>query len=759
MANIAWLNELSNKDVSIAGGKGASLAEMYNFKLPVPPAFIVTCEAFKKFLEHTGIKGHVFGLLRELDVDDTSKLEEASEKIKEIIVHTNIPENMKADIVEAYDNLNIDEEVLKETNNDVLKLVKTGRDMPFVAVRSSATAEDTEGASFAGQQETFLNVKGEKELLEAVRKCWASLYTPRAIFYRIKNNFPHEKVLIAVVVQKMINSKKSGVVFSVNPATNVNEIVIEAGFGLGEAVVSGAINPNLYILDKETLEIKKKDIKKQTWMFTRDNLSGQTVKKNLNEEYWDVPALSEQEIKKLGELTLKIERHYGKPQDIEFAIDNKVYIVQSRPITTLNKKISKEEVSGELILEGLAASSGVGKGRVQRIEEKNISDFKEGNILVTTMTNPSFVPIMKKARAIVTDEGGLTAHASIVSRELGIPCIVGTERATKILKEGEEITVDATHGKVYKGIVGSIKEEKVEISEEMIHTQTMTKIKANVDLPESVERALKINADGIGLLRLEMMIVNGGMHPAEYVRENKINDYIKLLKENIEKIARPFKGKQVWVRTSDIRTDEYRDLKGGDRENKEDNPMLGIHGVRRGLVDKEILKAEFRAIKELHEHGLKDIGVMIPFLISVDELRKTKEVMRSIGLEPCKDIEFGVMVETPAAVWIIEELCKEGINFISFGTNDLTQLTLGIDRNNERLASLFTEMHPAVLREIEHVINVCKRHNVETSICGQAASNPKMAEFLIRLGIDSLSCNIDAVGKIRLLAAKIEKEI
>jgi len=256
-----------------------------------------------------------------------------------------------------------------------------------------------------------------------------------------------------------------------------------------------------------------------------------------------------------------------------------------------------------------------------------------------------------------------------------------------------------------------------------------------------------------------MLIVNGKIHPAEYIRQGKVEDYVTLLKDGIGKIAEAFKGKSVWVRTSDIRTDEYNDLQGGDKEDKEDNPMLGWHGIRRGLDDVEILKAEFRAIKELHDSGLKNIGVMIPFVISVDELKKSKDIMKEIGLEPCKDIEFGVMIETPASVWIIDELCEEGIDFISFGSNDLTLLTLGVDRNNEKLAKLFDEMHPAVLREIEHVINVCKRHNVETSICGQAASNPKMAEFLVKLGIDSLSCNSDAVGKIRLHVAKVEKRV
>jgi len=760
MGDIAWLNELTKSDIDLVGGKGASLAEMYNNKMPVPPAFIVTTEAFKKFLEQSGVKQKIFSMLNELDIDDTKKLQEVSKEIEGMIINASFPETLKDEIVEAYDDLNVDENVLKGSNSDVLSLVKAGRDMPFVAVRSSANAEDLLELSFAGQQETYLNVKGEKQLLGSIKKCWASLYTPRAIFYRTKNNFPHEKVFIAVVIQKMINSKKAGVMFSVNPANNKKEIVIEAGFGLGEAIVSGAINPDLYILDKNTLEITKKEIKKQTWMYTKDNVSGHTVKKKLNEDMWDDQVLMESEIKTLGEFALRIEKLYEKPQDIEFAIDNKVYIVQSRPITTLNKNVTSEAVKGEVILEGLAASAGVGKGKVQKIlDDNDIHDFKEGNILVTTMTKPSFVPIMKKAKAIITDDGGITSHAAIVSREMGIPAIVGTEKATQVLNDGDNITVDATNGKVYRGSVVEIKEEKIEITEEMINTKTETKIKANVDLPDYVDNAVKLNPDGVGLLRLEMLIVNGGKHPVEYARQNKINEYVKLLKEGIGKIAEAFKGKPVWVRTSDLRTDEYRDLEGGDKEDKEDNPMLGWHGIRRGLVDVEILKAEFRAVKELHDSGLTNVGVMLPFLISVEELTKAKEIMREIGLEPGKDIEMGVMIETPASVWIIDQLCEEGIDFISFGTNDLTQTTLGIDRNNERLAPLFDEMNPAVLRELEHVINVCKRYNVETSICGQAASNPEMAEFLVKKGIDSLSCNVDAVGKIRLHVAKVEKEL
>lgn len=797
--NIVWLSEIGKKDVAIAGGKGANLAEMYNANFPVPPAFIITAQAYQKFLKTAGIKNRILDIANSFNVEDTTELEKRAKEIQEIIIKSEMPEELSKEIIEAYSNINIDRISLEEASKDVVGILTASREPCFVAVRSSATTEDLSAASFAGQQETYLNVKGNKDLLESIKKCWASLFTARAIYYRRKKGFSNEQSFIAVVVERMINSEKSGVIFTINPITNnKKEIVIEASFGLGEGVVSGAVEPDTYIVDKETLRLKNKRIGDKKIAFLRSG-TGETIKKELPKDVWNKETLDYHELRSLANYAIRIEEHYKWPQDIEWAMEGgKVYIVQSRPVTTVKEEVKEEEKpeapERNLLLKGLAASSGVGSGAVKIVHNlSELSKVKKGDILVTKMTNPDMVVTMQRASAIVTDEGGLTAHAAIVSREVGIPCVVGTGNATQVLKDGQIVTVDGTHGRVYEGIIKEQEKAEIEKKEEKEVEKTESKetkleqeqtqqapplkmpvmpvpksvktayeelrekkferkkplVKVNCDFPDVAGRAASTNADGVGLVRIEFIIGKGGIHPAEYIRRGEQDKYTDMLVEGVEKIAKAFKDKPVWVRTSDIRTDEYRSLEGANNEPREENPMIGWHGIRRGLDEPEILKAEFKAIKKLHEKGYHNIGVMLPFLINVEELKRAKTIMNSIGLEPGKDIEFGVMIETPASCWIIEELCKEGIDFISFGTNDLTQLTLGVDRNNERLARLYNAMHPAVLGQIKKVIQICQKYNVQTSICGQAGSMPAMARFLTQQGITSISANIDAVNLIR----------
>ncbi|MBW2993606.1 phosphoenolpyruvate synthase [Candidatus Woesearchaeota archaeon] len=752
MQHIAWFKNLSKDSIETAGGKGANLGEMYNAGLPVPPGFVVTAQTYKFFIEKTKIKEDILNFLKNLDIEDTDRLQATAKNIQKLIISTQMPDEIKSAVIDAYETLSI-----KEGNAQ--ELIKPEEHV-FVAARSSATAEDLPEASFAGQQATYLNVRGDDKITRAVQKCWASLFTARAIYYRVKNNFPHEKVFIAVVVQKMVNSDKAGVMFSVNPATNnPDEIVIEAAFGLGESVVSGAVNPDLYIIDKKTNNITKTEIKEQKIKIIRDPETGENITKKMSPKEEKEKVLNDKEIYELARLARKIEEYYKKPQDMEWAVEgDKIYIVQARAVTTFKSaKAEKETAVKEkgVIVKGETASRGIASGTVKIVlKMEDLDKIKKGDILVTTMTTPDMVPAMQRAAAIVTDEGGLTCHAAIVSREMGTPCIVGAGDATKVLKEGDIITVNATHGNVYPG--------KTEIKEQISKKpfkkiSTKTKIKIMTDLPDYAEKSAATGADGVGLVRIEIMIAQGKVHPAEYMRQNRREDYIKLLMNGIGKIAEAFKNKPVWIRTSDLRTDEYRNLEGGDKEPEETDPMIGWHAIRRALDEPEILKAEFEAVKRLHEKGLKNIGVMIPFVIRTREIRKAKEILRDIGLEPQKDIEFGVMIETPASCWIIEDICKEGIDFISFGTNDLTQLTLGIDRNNERIQKLYDEMHEAVLGQIAKVIRTCKKYNVETSICGQAGSRPEMAKFLVKHGIDSISANADAVQDIREIVAKVEK--
>jgi len=756
MKYVLWFKDISKDDIAKAGGKGANLGEMYNLGLPIPPGFIITAQTYKEFIERTEIKDKINKILEGLDIENTKQLQEKANEIQKLIASTEIPNNIKEEIIDAYESM----EIIASEASDTTSLIEAVKEPPFVAVRSSATAEDLPEASFAGQQATFLNVKGEENLIKSVSMCWASLFTARAIYYREKNNFEHNKVLISDVIQKMVNSEKAGVMFSVNPATNnKDEIVIEAAYGLGETVVSGSVNPDMYIINKKTLEIKNIEVKEQDYGLFRDLKTGKNFKKELGEEK-SSQKLNENEIIKLAKLAKNIEKHYQKPQDMEWAVEgDNIYIVQSRAVTTLKEKKEEDlEVKGNILVKGMVASPGIGVGPVKLIKDATELDkIQKGDVLVTVMTNPDMVPAMKKAAAIITNEGGITCHAAIVSREMGIPCIVGTENATSVLKEGSVVTVYATKGEVYEGKVAEA--ESAIDYKQMEDIDTKTNVDVILGMADFAEKAAATGADGVGLLRLEFIIANGKIHPAEYIRQNKDEEYTEMLVGQIKKIAEAFKGKPVWIRTSDVRTDEYRNLEGGNKEPKESDPMIGWHGIRRGLDEQRILKAEFMAVKKLHDSGYTTCGVMLPFVIRAEEVKQAKEVMRSIGLEPCKDVEFGVMIETPASCWVIEEICKEGIDFVSFGTNDLTQLTLGIDRNNERIQKLFDEMHPAVLGEIEKVMKTCQNYNVKTSICGQAGSRPDMAEFLVKHHIHSISANPDAVHKIKEVVAEVEKKL
>lgn len=784
MSDIAWFRDLNNKDIDIAGGKGASLGEMYNAGFPIPPGFVVTAQAYKKFINQTGIAENIYDILKELDVNDNEQLQSTSKKIQQIIIQTPILPEIKSAIEEAYDALNIDEDVAK--SKTAMELIKPGRELPYIAARSSATAEDLPTASFAGQQASYLNIKGSANVVEAVQKCWASLFTARAIYYREKNNFPHEKVFIAVIIQKMINAQKSGVIFSVNPLNNhENEVLIESGWGLGEAVVSGAINPDECIVDKRNNKILSYNVKKQTWYYTLDPNLKKTIKKDIPEDKQESRILTDYEALELAKYAIKSEEHYGNPQDLEYAIEkNKIYIVQSRPITTLKKPEDKttEETTekseekedfpdsipvseSEVILKGIGASPGIGKGKVKIIENVNdLTKIKKGDILVAEMTNPDYVSAMEKSAAIVTDSGGSTSHAAIVGREMGIPVIVGTIEATKKLKEDQFITVDAKAGKVYEGNV-QLQEEKKGTQEETTSDeckrvlQTVTDIKIIMDLPKYAEKAAKTGADGVGLLRGEFINLGSKIHPIKMIKSGRKDEFINNLKNNLIAIAKYFEDKPVWYRTLDAPTDEFRQLEGGEDDPREDNPMMGWRSIRRSLDQPELFIAELEAVKKAHDEGYTNIGIMLPLITHVSQIREAKKYLKKVGLEPQENIDFGIMIETPASVWIIDELCQEGLDFVSFGTNDLTQFTLAIDRNSAHVQKWYDEMHPAVLRSIKKVIETCKKYGVETSICGQAGSNQDMAEFLVKAGVDSISANPDAVFKIREIVARAEKKL
>lgn len=760
---IAWFRDLTKESVELAGGKGANLGEMYNARLPVPPGFVVTSEAYKLFLSENKLWLKINEILKSTDVNNNEQLQDCSKKIQKLILEGNIPETIKNKIIEAYDNLNVNLE-LNSISKDALNIIKAGRDTPYVAVRSSATAEDLPQASFAGLQATFVNVKGEHDVVRAVQMCWASLFTARAIYYREKNNFPHEKVFIAVVVQRMIDSEKAGVMFTINPITNNNkEIVIEAAFGLGDAVVAGEVIADTYILDKEPLAIKEKKVNKQEWCYKRDSYSGQTIKKDISEEKGRLQKLNDHEINKLGYYGKVIEKHYGMPMDIEFGVEGaKIYILQARAVTTTKKEFKEEKVVGEVILQGLGASPGVKSGKVKIVSSlEDLGKILPGDILVTKMTSPDMVPAMERAEAIVTDEGSLTSHASIVSRELGIPCVVGTEKATSVLSDDQEITVDGMHGKIYKGII-RVEEEK-EDYERYKDIKTKTKIYMNLGEPDKIDEYKNLPFDGIGLMRIEFLITSKiGKHPLYLIEQGNSEEYISKLKEGILKVAKTIFPKPVVVRFSDFKTNEYRELEGGEKyEPHEENPMMGFRGVSRYISRefREAFKLECKAIKRARKE-CNNIHVMLPFVRNEDEVKKCLKIIEEEELERGENFKIWIMAEVPSVCLLAERFCKLDIDGVSIGSNDLTQFVLGVDRDSTKLAKMgyFDERNEAVLEAIKKIIHGFKGKTV--SICGQAPSvYPHFTEFLVKEGITSISVNPDVVLKTRSIVAKVEEKL
>tara|TARA_Y100000034_G_scaffold135504_1_gene207681 strand:+ start:2609 stop:6463 length:3855 start_codon:yes stop_codon:yes gene_type:complete len=614
-------------------------------------------------------------------------------------------------------------------------------------------------ASFAGQQETYVNIKGTKNVIETVKKCWASLFTARAIFYREKHNFKHEHVFISVVIQKMVNSEKAGVIFSANPTNNnKNEIVIEAGYGLGDAIVAGEIKPDNYIVDKENLKIIKKQVNKQKWMYELDQTTRQTVKKEINGTN---QVLTDDEIINLAEYAKRLETQYQKPQDIEFGLEKgKIYILQTRAITTLHKEIKQEEVQGNVLLEGINASPGVASGTVKIIHNiSEINKIEKGDILVTEMTNPSMVPTMALTSAIITNEGGISSHAAIVSRELGIPSIVGTETATEVLKDNMRVTIDGTNGKVYEGKVNI--EQEQETYEDV---DVKTKIYMNLGEPNEINEYKDLDIDGIGLLRLEFMIASEiQQHPLFLIKNNQQEILINKIYEGVKKVASTLHPKPIIVRFSDFKSNEYIDLEGGEEfEPEEENPMIGLRGVSRYISEefKEAFKLEIQAIKKVREE-FDNIHVMLPFVRNTSEVEKCLQIMKENGLERSENFKVWLMAEVPSIALIPEEFASLDIDGVSIGSNDLTSFVLGVDRDSTKLNKMnyFDEKNPAVLKAMKNIITEFKNKEKTVSICGQAPSNyQEIVKFLVENKVTSISVNPDAVNKVRTWVHDVEEQ-
>ena len=782
---VVWFENLRRTDIPLVGGKNANLGEMLSVGIPVPQGFAVTAYAYRKFIEETGIASEIYKIIQESvkDLNDPKQYEEASRRIRALIESTPMPKEIEDAIREAY------RELCRRLNM---------ADVP-VAVRSSATAEDLPDASFAGQQETYLNVAGENEVIEKTIKCWSSLFTPRAIFYRTQKGFAHEKVLISVGIQKMVNAKAAGVMFSINPVTgDPNQIVIEGNFGLGESVVSGAVTPDEYIVDKRTMKIVEKRIATKKVMYARDPVTGKTVHFEVPAEKQNQPCLSDEEVLKLAELAVKIEKHYGKPQDIEWAIDsdlsfpNNIFIVQSRPETVWSQKAAELPEKAEaglakpveelkVVVKGIPAGKrgiGFGVAKVVLNPQEAAKIMQKGDVLVTDMTNPDYVPFMKLASAIVTDKGGITCHAAIVSRELGIPCVVGTENATKLMVTGKEYTVDARSGVVYEGMIPALTEPTPTVQASGFASSgaggvslqyvpvTATKIYMNLGVPEKIEEYKHLPFEGIGLMRIEFILASYiGEHPLYLIEIGQSQKFVDKLAEGVATVARAIQPRPVVVRFSDFKTNEYRELKGGEKyEIFEANPMLGWRGCSRYISPwyEKAFRLECQAIRKCREEWvLKNVWVMLPVVRTLWEARKVLEIMREEGLERSKDFKVWFMAETPSIVILADEFSKLCDGF-SIGSNDLTQGILMIDRDSERLGQMgyFDERDPAVKRIIAHLIRVAHENGCTVSICGEAPSNlPDFTEFLVRAGIDSISVNPDAVVATKQLVASIEQKI
>ncbi|MFC1846547.1 phosphoenolpyruvate synthase [Chloroflexota bacterium] len=742
---IVLFEEVTKNDIPIVGGKGANLGEMTRANIPVPPGFIVTVDAYYDFLEKAAISDEICALLEPLDPNDSKQLQKISKAIKKVVMSASISAELADEIKQAYDKLG----------------------GGLVAVRSSATAEDLPEASFAGQQSTYLNIKGGSEVVHAVQKCWASLFEPRAIYYRIQHGFEHFKVGIAVPVQKMISSRTSGVMFTVEPVTSdTGKIVIEAIYGLGEGLVSGEVTPDLYIVDKNNLSIISKRISRQKHQLSidfdkneEDNNTWQSIADSLQEKQ----KIDDNEILEVAELGKLLEAHYDFPQDIEWAKeDGHIYILQTRPVTTIKANAEEEpEINAPILISGVAASPGLASGPVKIIHSASqIYRVHNGDILVADMTTPDFVPAMKRAAAIVTDRGGRTAHAAIVSRELGIPCIVGTEKATKILKDKNVITVDGARGKVYKGKVA--RRMTTTLMADMLRESIKTKTRVYVNLaqPELADRTAARNVDGVGLLRAEFIVGQIGQHPSYMLKHNRGNEFVDKLYDGILAFAKAFNPRPVVYRTTDFKTNEYRELTGGKEfEEVEENPMIGYRGASRYITDIATFKLEIEAIKRVRK-DYKNLHVMLPFVRTIDELKGTKDILESEGLKRSSDFKLWMMVEVPSNIFLIEKFLDVGIDGISIGSNDLTQLIMGIDRDSSKLASTFDERNEAVMAAIERAITVAKSRGVTSSICGQAPSvYPELTEKLVAWGITSVSISPDMIGVTREIIAKAEAKL
>ena len=749
MRYVEDIANLGMADAEEAGGKGANMGEMVAAELPVPPGFVALRDSYLASMRGAGVSDELNAAHREalLAAGDPGRFDEMCAKMKALVLQAGMAEDVREAILGAYRTMGTDS---------------------FVAVRSSATGEDGADASFAGMNETFTNVRGEQDLIEKVGQCWASLFGPRVVAYRASRGFTADPAM-AVVVQLMIASERSGVAFTADPTTDATDrVVVEGAFGQGEVVVSGSVEPDTYVVAKENGEILSRRTGYKSFKIIRGS-DGKDQRIDLDEAQAEAQVLNDDEIRAIADIAVRSERHAGCPQDTEWAIaDGKTYIVQTRPITTLNRAGKPAAEQHEVLLQGLPAVPGAASGAVRVLMD--VSDgarLQDGEILVAQMTNPDWLPTMRRAAALVTDTGGMTCHAAIVARELGVPCIVGARTATKDLTDGMVVTVDGTHGRVLAGRIEDSRRGATVTSEPVAAQRvaaevTATKIYVNVAMPDAAERAAELEVDGVGLLRAELILTDAldNRHPRDLIARGEQNTLVEKLGEAVGRVAAAFAPRPVIYRATDFRTNEFRQLSGGrDYEPEEHNPMIGYRGCFRYIKQPDVFALELDALARVRERN-PNLHLMIPFVRTKWELEECLTLIDASPLGRQRGLHRWVMAEVPSVVYWLPEYVGMGIDGVSIGSNDLTQLMLGVDRDSDVCAELFDESDAAVLDAIGQIITTAQRLGITASLCGQAPSTrPDFAEHLVRMGITSISVTPDVAERTRRNVATAERRL